>query len=117
MNDGLWLFSLQGEIESLPPGSGDPPPDLESNRAPANGAEATDPRAFLAELDLQRAPNLGRGAEIYRTVCQTCHGPMGEGGHLGKPFTRGLAVVDIVVTARSGVDGKTGRFGNGRSGD
>ena len=27
LNDGLWLFSLNGTIESLPPGSGDPPPD------------------------------------------------------------------------------------------
>ena len=30
---------------------------------------------------------------------------MGEGGHLGVPFKKELAVVDIVVTARSGVDG------------
>jgi hypothetical protein len=27
LNDGLWLFSLNCTIESLPPGSGDPPPD------------------------------------------------------------------------------------------
>ena len=44
-------------------------------------------------------------AEIYTTVCTACHGPMGEGGHLGVPFKKELAVVDIVVTARSGVDG------------
>jgi hypothetical protein len=27
LSDGQWLFSLNGTIESLPPGSGDPPPD------------------------------------------------------------------------------------------
>jgi mono/diheme cytochrome c family protein len=100
LNDGLWLFSLNGTIDSLPPGSGDPPPD------DGDGDDETnDPRAFLAELDLERSANFVRGEEIYDTVCTACHGPMGEGGHLGVPFRRDLALVDIVVTARSGVDG------------
>jgi mono/diheme cytochrome c family protein len=30
---------------------------------------------------------------------------MGEGGHLGVPFPDELPIVDIVVTARSGVTG------------
>jgi len=102
LNDGLWLFSLNGTIESLPPGSGDPPPaDLLTD---GNSAHV-DPRAFLAELDLNRVANLDRGAEIYRTVCQTCHGPTGQGGQLGKPLSDDLEIVDIVVTARSGVEG------------
>jgi len=100
LNDGLWLFSLNGTIESLPPGSGDPPPD------DGDGDEETnDPRAFLAELNLERTANFDKGAEIYKTVCTACHGPMGEGGHLGVPFKKELSVVDIVVTARSGRDG------------
>jgi alcohol dehydrogenase (cytochrome c) len=98
LNDGLWLFSLNGTIESLPPGSGDPPPD--------DGDEANDdPLAFLAALDLERTANLDRGAQMYRTVCVACHGPAGEGGHLGVPFRNDLTIVDMVVTARSGVDG------------
>ncbi|MBN1238940.1 MAG: cytochrome c, partial [Gammaproteobacteria bacterium] len=100
LNDGLWLFSLDGEIDSLPPGSGDPPPDDETEEG-----ESTDPLAFLARLDLERTANLGRGADIYATVCVSCHGPMGEGGHLGVPFSNELEVTDIIVKARSGVDG------------
>ena len=98
LNDGLWLFSLNGTIDSLPPGSGDPPPDDEAG-------ESDDPLAFLAALDLGRTANLDRGGQIYDTVCQACHGPQGEGGHLGVPFVSTLSVVDIVATARSGVDG------------
>jgi alcohol dehydrogenase (cytochrome c) len=111
LNDGLWLFSLNGTIESLPPGSGDPPP-----AAPV-AAEAdevqNDPRAFLADFDLARTPNLNRGGDIYRNVCQTCHGPMGEGGQLGKPLGSALTVEDIMTKARSGVAGTSmPPFGN-----
>jgi quinohemoprotein ethanol dehydrogenase len=102
LNDGLWLFSLNGTIESLPPGSGDPPP---ADGAAAGSDGNADRRAFLAALDLARNPNLVRGGEIYAAVCTACHGPMGEGGHLGVPFKKELTVEDIVVTARSGVDG------------
>jgi quinohemoprotein ethanol dehydrogenase len=113
LNDGLWLFSLNGTIESLPPGSGDPPPA----DAPVDGAEADelldDPRAFLASFDLQRTPNMSRGAEIYTAVCQTCHGARGEGGQLGLPLERGLTIEEIMTTARSGVAGTSmPPFGN-----
>ncbi|HVY63792.1 MAG TPA: PQQ-binding-like beta-propeller repeat protein [Gammaproteobacteria bacterium] len=113
LNDGLWLFSLHGMIESLPPGSGDPPP---ADAARAGDPPHDDPRAFLASFDLKRAPNLDRGGAIYRSVCQTCHGPKGEGGQLGKPLSGDLAVADIMVTARSGVSGSSmPPFGNAYS--
>jgi alcohol dehydrogenase (cytochrome c) len=102
LNDGLWLFSLNGTIESLPPGSGDPPAGASATEA---DEAQNDPRAFLADFDLNRTPNLSRGAEIYTNVCQTCHGPRGEGGQLGKPLERKLTVEDIMTTARSGVAG------------
>ncbi len=110
LNDGLWLFSLNGAIDSLPPGSGDPPPA----DAPRDGdTPHDDPRAFLAGFDLQRTANLGRGGDIYRTVCQTCHGPMGEGGQLGKPLASTLGIEDIMTTARAGVSGTSmPPFGN-----
>jgi alcohol dehydrogenase (cytochrome c) len=104
LNDGLWLFSLNGTIESLPPGSGDPPAADAAAGDAAADAQA-DPRAFLIDFNLQRTPNSSRGAEIYTNVCQTCHGPRGEGGQLGKPFERNLTVEDIMTTARSGVAG------------
>jgi alcohol dehydrogenase (cytochrome c) len=113
LNDGLWLFSLNGTIESLPPGSGDPPPADVSGDA---DAPHDDPRAFLAGFNLQRTANLNGGGDIYRTVCQSCHGPMGEGGQLGKPFESGLAIEDIMTTARSGVAGTSmPPFGNAYS--
>ena len=114
LNDGLWLFSLNGTIESLPPGSGDPPPaDTPPSGADANADAQTDPRAFLANFDLQRTPNLSRGAEIYTTVCQTCHGPRGEGGQLGKPLDGDLTIEDVMTTARAGVAGTSmPPFGN-----
>jgi len=95
----LWLFSLGGTIESLPPGSGDPPPE---DGAAESGDEA---HAVMDALDLERTANLERGGEIYTTICQTCHGPNGEGGQLGVPLSDELTIVDIVTTARSGVDG------------
>jgi mono/diheme cytochrome c family protein len=101
---------LNGTIESLPPGSGDPPPDDGDGNN-----ETNDRRAFLPQLDLSRTPNTARGEEIYTTVRTACHGPMGEGGHLGVPFNKELAVVDIVVTARSGVDGTSMPAFGGRS--
>ena len=118
LNDGLWLFSLNGTIESLPPGSGDPPPaDGDEDGDEAADAAGAGPPAWLAELDLERAPNLARGEEIFATVCQTCHGPTGEGGHLlGAPLTDGLSIVDVVTTARSGVPGTPmAPFGNAYS--
>ena len=97
LNDGLWLFSLEGTIESLPPGSGSPPPE--------DGGEGEEAHAYMDELDLNRTANLERGAEIYGVICQTCHGPTGEGGQLGVPFVDDLDIETIVTTARSGVDG------------
>src|SRR5690606_37092337 len=100
LNDGLWLFSLGGTLESLPAGSGDPPPAEDLSSADAH--DARDPLAFLSGFDLNRTADLDRGAEIYRTVCTVCHGPTGEGTQLGKPFTSDLALVDIIATVRSG---------------
>ncbi len=100
LNDGLWLFSLNGTIESLPPGSGDPPPE------DGDGESTADPLAFLSELNLERTVDLARGAEIYGAICETCHGDTGQGGTLlGAPLPDELTVVDIVANARSGIDG------------
>jgi len=110
LNDGLWLFSLNGTIESLPPGSGDPP----AADGPRDAdSPPGDPRAFLAGFNLERPANLARGGDIYATVCQICHGPKGEGGQLGKPLRSDLDIATIMTTARSGVAGTSmPPFGN-----
>jgi alcohol dehydrogenase (cytochrome c) len=108
LNDGLWLFSLNGTLESLPPGSGDPPPeseddDLSADAAPAAGVAGA--ATALAGFNPDRVPDLAHGATIYRTVCQICHGETGEGGHDGVPFPDDLEIAEIVATARTGVAG------------
>src|SRR5690606_10906011 len=108
LNDGLWLFSLNGTIEPLPPGSGDPVPDAPAERDSAEDQDTrgADAQAPLAGLDLGRTADLARGAGIYRSVCQACHGETGEGGHeQGAPLRSELSVADIVATAGSGVPG------------
>ena len=115
LNDGLWLFSLNGTIDSLPPGSGSPPPgEDEDEEAAAAGGLLDGTPAWLTELDLNRVANLRRGEEIYTTVCETCHGETAEGGHLlGAPISDELGLVDIISTARSGRAGTPmAPFGN-----
>jgi mono/diheme cytochrome c family protein len=118
LNDGLWLFSLNGTIESLPPGSGDPPPeDDDADDSDGDGGLVGANPAWLNNLDRDRVANLARGEEIYTTVCETCHGQTGEGGHLlGAPISDQLDVVDIISTARSGRPGTPmAPFGNNYS--
>jgi mono/diheme cytochrome c family protein len=96
-------------MESLPPGSGDAEddapdsPDAEADR-PDAGDAAAGRQAALTGFDADRAPDLERGADIYRSVCRNCHGAAGEGaGEQGAPLPAGLAIEDIIVAARSGV--------------
>jgi alcohol dehydrogenase (cytochrome c) len=94
-NDGLWLFSLNGTMESLPPGSADPGP-------PAGPPVFAPPPA----VPLDRVADLEHGAEIYRTVCQACHGETGEGGHdVGAPLPADLSIESIMYTADAGRPG------------
>jgi alcohol dehydrogenase (cytochrome c) len=118
LNDGLWIFSLNGTIESLPPGSGDPPDDGDGDDD-SEGDDAGDgdtgetadvvrvagAQAALADFDPDRAPDLERGATIYRTVCRICHGENGEGGQDGVPLPVDLTISEIIATARNGVSG------------
>jgi mono/diheme cytochrome c family protein len=102
LNDGLWLFSLDGAIESLPPGSGDAAGNGEGNQNPVDSAR----RQLRDQLDYDREIDLARGGEIYQTVCQVCHGPNGEGGlEAGAPLAGSLSILDMVATATAGVSG------------
>ena len=90
-SDGLWLFSLDGTMESLPRGSADP------TRPQAPAQPATPPAA--------RAADLQNGKELYTTTCVVCHGENGKGGtHGGPPFSAGLtasSVARIVALGRN----------------
>jgi quinohemoprotein ethanol dehydrogenase len=91
-SDGLWLFSLDGEIESLPRGSANPEGQF---AAPAR----------QVEVPAGRAPDLARGEEIFRQTCSVCHGDRGQGGQHGggTPLAADeLSVETIVSTVANG---------------
>ncbi len=96
--DGVWLFSLSGTIESLPPGAADP------------GAPPPIPGAIVAAAAVSppadREPDLAHGRELYVTACLPCHGAGGEGGHDGggAPLTDALTVETILTTTTNGRD-------------
>jgi alcohol dehydrogenase (cytochrome c) len=91
-NDGLWLFSLDGTMESLPRGSADP---VGPRASPLATADAPAPRAI----------NVQRGGEIYGTTCVVCHGEHGQGGGHGGPALSSRltaeSITNVVVRGRN----------------
>jgi glucose dehydrogenase/mono/diheme cytochrome c family protein len=89
-SDGVWLFALDGEIESLPRGSANPDGQFAAARA------VTVPEG--------RQPDLTHGRELYRQTCMVCHGDRGQGGQHGGglPLTDALTVEAIVNTVANG---------------
>ncbi len=65
--DSLWLFSLSGEIASLPP----------------NVASAVPTTAAAAFVLPGGAADLAKGTTLYKQYCVACHGETGTGGHGG----------------------------------
>lgn len=75
--DSVWLFSLNGTIDSLPiapPPSFIPVEPSEDEQVVATPV-ALAPAAGMADLD--------RGRVAYRSLCAACHGESGAGGHGG----------------------------------
>jgi quinohemoprotein ethanol dehydrogenase len=127
-SDGLWLFSLDGKIESLPKGSADPTGQA---ARPAPGAAAggiagpaiAGPAAASAAVNAHatglgtRTADLEKGKDSYTTTCVVCHGVNGKGGtHGGPPLTRALtseAIINVVTRGRNDMP----PFGAAYSGD
>jgi mono/diheme cytochrome c family protein len=77
--DSLWLFSLDGTIESLPPEAG-------ATATGAGAAAAVPPAMQAVSLPAGQA-DLAAGATLYRQLCQACHGDRGQGGQgVGAPL-------------------------------
>jgi quinohemoprotein ethanol dehydrogenase len=91
-SDGLWLFSLDGTVKSLPRGSADP--------AAAPRPAGPVPTATTGPA---HAPDLAKGKDIYTTTCVVCHGPTGLGGtHGGARLTRALTADGIATVLTRG---------------
>jgi alcohol dehydrogenase (cytochrome c) len=113
-NDGLWLFSLDGTIGSMPRGSADP-----AGQSPAHapGGGPPGPATGAAAPQPQRAADIDKGKEIYSTTCVVCHGESGRGGsHGGAPLTTSLTRESIVNTVTRGRNDMPG-FGSALSPD
>jgi quinohemoprotein ethanol dehydrogenase len=122
-SDGLWLFSLDGTMNSLPRGSADPAGQFPRPGGPAGGAPGGGPPggapaapgaagvaasgrgAGAAAPTPGRVANVDQGKEIYTTTCVVCHGETGKGGsHGGAPLTHTLtqeSVVNVVTRGRN----------------
>ena len=85
--DGIWMFSLQGTMKSLPAG------------APAFGGAFGRPRPAAPD----RPVDVMHGQQIYAEACVACHGEGGDGGHGGGPtLIGGLPVETIQSVAGAG---------------
>jgi quinohemoprotein ethanol dehydrogenase len=90
--DGLWLFSLQGKLDPLPP----------LTSTPATPGGQTTPSQMAAAMP-EGPANLVQGKDIYKRNCEPCHGPDGSGGHgEGAPLTSKLTAATIYATADQG---------------
>jgi mono/diheme cytochrome c family protein len=88
-SDGVWLFSLDGKIQSLPRGSAEPP-----NRAT---------NAPPVRVPANRTADIAHGRELYAQTCVACHGSDGTGGVHGAPLrSTKLSLEEIVSTVAAG---------------
>ena len=79
--DSVWLFSLDGTLDPVPPG----------------GAQLTSVPA-----DAGGQANADEGKAVYDRACKFCHGEQGEGGHGGGPSLQALRDSAVVVQVASG---------------
>ncbi|MDH3419715.1 MAG: c-type cytochrome, partial [Gammaproteobacteria bacterium] len=88
--DSVWLFSLDGTMDPVPPAT-------------------TDVSNMIGAI--VGTPNLDNGARLYQQACVACHGEDGEAGHVGPPITQGLPigqVVRIIADGRNEMPSFTG---------
>jgi alcohol dehydrogenase (cytochrome c) len=74
--DSVWLFSLKGTMDPIAPAAPAAP-------ITGIGAQAQPAAALVVEPIADYKADLASGRQIFTTVCVTCHGERGEGGHQG----------------------------------
>jgi quinohemoprotein ethanol dehydrogenase len=84
--DGIWMFTLDGKIEPLPPSA--PPGGRPSGGAGGAGAArpaGAGPGPGVGAGGAARPISRANGEKIYKAACVPCHGETGAGGHGGGP--------------------------------
>lgn len=80
--DGVFLFSLKGELEEAAP--------------PGENEAARDIQAAAGEADL------ANGQQVFNTFCSSCHGTDGRGGHGGVSLENMYVPADVVTMVVEG---------------
>ncbi|HXR41925.1 MAG TPA: c-type cytochrome, partial [Acidothermaceae bacterium] len=111
--DGIWMFSLDGKMESLAPkgGPGGAPgggagpgggPGPGGGGAPGGaagrGASTPPGPASPGVAGTARPVNRANGERLYKSACLPCHGESGEGGHGGGPSIIAGQTSDKIVS-------------------
>jgi len=99
-SDGLWLFSLHGDMDSLPRGAA-------SMTGQTGGAERRGPPGPPPD----READLGKGQALYTAICATCHGDQAEGGTHGGPALTDALTLESVMYVVSRGQGDMPAFG------
>jgi alcohol dehydrogenase (cytochrome c) len=90
-SDGVWLFALDGTLQSLPRGSADPAARV-TNAAPV-------------AVPADRVADLAHGRTLFAQTCIACHGSDGTGGVHGAPLTATtLSLAELMGTISNGRD-------------
>ncbi|HSC15525.1 MAG TPA: c-type cytochrome, partial [Gammaproteobacteria bacterium] len=88
--DGIWMFSVNGTMKSLPVAA-----------APGGGGGGFGPRP--AAPAQPRAVDVEHGRQLYAEACVACHGAQGDGGAGGGPtLVGGLPLETILAVSQSG---------------
>jgi len=92
--DGVWLFSLAGNLVEVP----------ETPSADRFGRGAPDLSGI--EIPEGRVADIDNGRTVYNQSCVYCHGETGEGGHGGgAELTASLSLQDIMTVLGTGRNG------------
>jgi quinohemoprotein ethanol dehydrogenase len=94
--DGIWMFSLDGKMESLAPST------------PAGGPGGGPPPGAAAP-PTSRPANLDNGEQLYKAACLPCHGESAKGGHGGGPTLVGgmtrATFLSVTATGKNNMPG------------
>ena len=90
--DGIWMFSRNGTMKSLPVTTAAPGGGGGGGFGPRPAAPAA-----ARPIDVQH------GRQLYAEACVACHGEGGDGGHGGGPtLVEGLPPETILAVAQGG---------------